>query len=250
MVSHDERYFYLGGFMSLGMFLLTIILFASVLFNHQKITSYAMNKDDYISVSIAVPLQKRSRNHTETPALISKSAPASQPKAETPQVTEDVSTLFDNVWTQDVTSKKVSKKTPTDTKRLSAIEKRIKTAKSEKSTEATEKIKSLKLARPSVAVVGSSASTAKEVNKYYAKIQAIIYDHFYPPVNSEGNSAKIHLELDGMGRVTAHRVLANSGNTLFDDEVDALMKRLGSVSFPKTPSGKPLDIQIILTAEE
>jgi outer membrane biosynthesis protein TonB len=56
--------------------------------------------------------------------------------------------------------------------------------------------------------------------------------------------------LDGSGRILAHRVLASSGNTLFDDEVDALMKRLGSVSFPSPPTGKALDIQIILTAEE
>ena len=108
----------------------------------------------------------------------------------------------------------------------------------------------MKLARPSVAVVGSSASTASEVNEYYAKIQAIIYNHFYPPINSEGSSAKVYLSFDATGRVVRNRVLAASGNTLFDAEVDALMQRIGSLAFPKPPEAKGLEIQIILTAEE
>lgn len=253
MVSNsDDRYFLLSGAMSLGIFFGTVILFASVLLHHDSIKSFALNKADYISVSIAMPLQKKSSKPAEKPALVPQTKPAASepPAAAVPQVTEDVSTLFDNVWTQDVTAKKSVKKKPIDTKRLSAIEKRIKTTKSTKSTEATEKIKSLELARPSVEVVGSSASAAAEVNEYYAKIQAIIYDHFYPPANSEGSSAKVYLSIDAAGRVVSNRILVNSGNAFFDEEVEALMRRIGGIAFPKPPKGEALEIQIILTAEE
>lgn len=251
MVSHDERYFYLSGAISLGLFFSTLILFASVLVNSQSVKSYAMTKANYISVSLTnVPLQKSSRDLTEKPAMTIKEPAAAQKPAEAPKVTEDVSTLFDDVWTQDVTAKKVTTKTPTDTKRLGAIEKRIKTSKKGESSSASEKIKSLKLARPSVAVVGSSASTASEVNEYYAKIQAIIYNHFYPPVNSEGSSSKVYLSFDAAGQVVRSRVLVGSGNSLFDSEVDALLQRIGSVAFPKPPKGEAFEVQIILTAEE
>ena len=251
MVSHNERYFYLSGAISLGLFFSTLILFASVLVNHESAKSFAMTKADYISVSLSnIPLQKSSRDLTEKPAMTIKEPAAAPKPAEAPKVTEDVSTLFDDVWTQDVTAKKVTKKQPTESKRLGAIEKRIKTSKKSDSTAASEQIKSLKLARPSVAVVGSSASAASEVNEYYAKIQAIIYNHFYPPVNSEGSSAKVYLSFDASGRVVRHRVLVGSGNSLFDAEVDALLQRIGGISFPKPPEGKGLEVQIILTAEE
>ena len=165
-------------------------------------------------------------------------------------MTQDAATLFEEVWTQDVTAKKTTKNKPTDTKRLSAIEKRIKTTKSTKSTQASEQINSLKLARPAISVTGASASSAAEVNEYYAKIQAIIYDRFYPPANSEGQSAKLYLSLDATGRILSQRLLVNSGNLFFDEEVAALMKRIASVTFPPPPEGRPVELQIILTAEE
>lgn len=248
----NDRYFMLSGLMSLGIFAGSLILFASVLINHDTVKSFALNKAEYISVSISMPLHKQSRNNTKKPALIPQDKPSEQPAStpDAPQVTEDVSTLFDSVWTQDVSAKKRAKPKPVESKRLSAIEKRIKTAKSSKSTKATERVKSLKLARPSVAVSGSASSAAAEVNEYYAKIQAIVYEHFYPPSNSEGSSSKVYLNLDRDGRIIASRVLISSGNAFFDEEVEALMKRLGALAFPPPPKGETLEIQIILTAEE
>ena len=250
MVSQEDRYFYLSGALSLGIFFGTLALFASVLFSHQAVHSYALTQDSYISVSIDVPLQKRSKNHTKTPEPSRSEAASSVPEVAAPQVTEDVSTLFENVWTQDVTAKKTTKKQPADTKRFSAIERRIKTTQSTKSTQASEQINALKLARPAISVTGSASSSAAEVNEYYAKIQALIYDRFFPPANSEGQSAKIYLSLDASGRIVTQRVLVNSGNLFFDEEVAALMKRIGSVAFPAPPEGKPVEVQIILTAEE
>ena len=251
MGSSDERYFLLGGAMSLGMFLLTLMLFASVLFTHDRGKQFAFNQADFIAVSIEVPLHKASRQHTKTPAPIAREKPAAEAPAPAPQVTQDVSSLFDNVWTQDLSAKKTVKKKAEDTsKRLSALEKRIKTTESTQSTQAADTVRSLKLARPSVAVTGSAASAAAEVNEYYAKIQALIYDQFYPPANSEGNTAKVYLSLDGTGRLLSGKILVDSGNPFFDEEVEALMRRLEAAAFPAPPGGRALELQIILTAEE
>jgi len=255
MDSYNERYFYLGGAMSLAISAATVMLFAWGVLNTSFPKSYALEKSDYISVSIDLPTLKRPVKEKTAPKSVdtpsAEPTPVAQEKPQTSApVVEDISTLFDDVWTKDVTAKKKVVKPQQESKRIGALETRLKTSKSEKSSKAAEQIEALKLAKPSVSVVGSSASAAAEVNKYYAKIQAIIYDRFYPPANSEGQSAKLYLRFDGKGTLLDARILAASGNPLFDDEVRALIKRLDGVAFPETPEGAGTEIQIIVTAEE
>ncbi|MEA3372586.1 MAG: TonB C-terminal domain-containing protein [Campylobacterota bacterium] len=252
MVSPNDRYFYLSGALSFGLFFLFTALFGLILLKSDQVKSYALKKDDYIAVSINLPLTKPSRHDTKKPAPkpIVKPEPVQPPKAEVPQTAPDVSSLFSDIWTQKVSTKPKKDVAKVDSKRLSAIEKRIKTTKSEKSLEASEKIKKLDLKRPSVELVGSSSSSASEVNEYLARIQAFVYEHFYPPMNSEGNSAKIRLRLDSFGKMKDYRILAPSGSPAFNNEVDLLKKRLKSVTFPRHPKRESITIDIILTVEE
>jgi protein TonB len=259
MVSQQDRLFYVSGGLSFGIFLLTLFLFASVLFSYDSAKSFALSKQDYVAVSlVSVPLQKRTTKAKEKPAPVKEPLPVKEPEPQTeeelittPEAYEDASSLFENVWTQEVSAKKRPVKKPvTDTKRISTIEKRIKTAQKKQQHSAAQKIASVKLAKPSVSVQGSATSASSEVNEYYAKIQAIVYNHFNPPVNSEGNSAKVYLRLDADGRIKDARLLVPSGQPLFDNEVEALLRRLGSAVFPASPEGRPIELKIILTAEE
>jgi protein TonB len=257
MVSQQDRLFYVSGGLSFGIFLLTLFLFASVLFSYDSVKSFALSKQDYVAVSlVSVPLQKRPTKAEKKPAPVKEPLPVKEPQTDeelitTPEAYKDASSLFENVWTQEVSTKKRPVKKPvTDTKRISSIEKRIKTAQKKQQHSAAEKIASVKLAKPSVSVQGSASSASSEVNEYYAKIQAIVYNHFNPPVNSEGNSAKVYLRLDADGRIKDARLLVPSGQPLFDNEVEALLRRLGSAVFPASPEGRPIELKIILTAEE
>jgi protein TonB len=259
MVSQQDRLFYASGALSFGIFLLTLFLFASVLFSYDAVKNFALSKEDYVAVSlVSVPLQERPTKAKKEPAPAEEPLPVKEPEPQTeeelittPEAFKDASALFENVWTQEVSTKKRPVKKPvTDSKRISAIEKRIKTAQKNKQQRAAEKIASVKLAKPSVSVQGSASSASSEVNEYYAKIQAIVYNHFNPPVNSEGNSAKVYLRLDADGRIKAARLLVPSGQPLFDNEVEALLRRLGSAVFPSSPEGRPIELKIILTAEE
>ena len=251
MVSRNDQYFYLSGALSFALFGAVVILFAYALLSSDKVKTYALKKDNYIAVSIQLPTEKRSTATVKKPEPKPLSKPKAEPKpSEKPQATPDVSSLFSNVWTQKVSTKPAKKETTLDTKRLTAIEKRIKTTESTKSEAAKEKIKTLEFTRPSIELVGSTSSSAAEVNEFLAKIQAFVYDQFYPPLNSEGNSAKVRIWLDGSGRMTDYRVLAYSGSSSFNEEVDRLKKRLEGVRFPKHPQAKPTTINIILTAEE
>ena len=105
-----------------------------------------------------------------------------------------------------------------------------------------EKIKSLEKE--------NSASTAKEVNEYLAKIQAIVYRYFTVPPNSEGNSVKSVIEINAFGKMSDFRILKYSNNSALNDEVDKIKERLLNVNFPINPQHKSSRTIVILISEE
>jgi len=258
--SHEERYFYISGLISLSLFSAVIFLFALVVLHKSSIDTFAMQEDNYISVSLNMDVVIPTKNDAKpdpqpTPIEETIPEPAPEPAVEeiesTPEpVNTDVSSLFDDVWTQSADTKVVKKEEKIDTKRLAAIEKRIKTKETKKTQKASDMIKTLELVKPSIEVVGASASTAPEVNKYLAKIHAQIKSKFYPPASTEGNSAKVRVKIDANGRVINYRVIVYSGSSIFNEEVDRLKSRLQRMTFPKNPDGKTISLEIILTVED
>jgi protein TonB len=253
MVNQNDRYFYLSGAISIFMFGAVIALFGAMLINGTMVKNYALKKDDFISVSIDMTtldaLPKDITKPVEQPVDTPAPAPTKEERTQ-PDAVQDVSSLFENVWTQKV-SNKPKKETPTvDVKRIRAIEKRIETKQVNESSDATETIKKVELKRPAAELVGGSTSSASEVNEYLARIQAFVYQHFYPPANSEGQSSKIRIALNGQGTLTSYRVLVKSSNVMFNDEVELLEKRLKGLVFPKNPNNESMTIDIILIAKE
>lgn len=256
--SREDRYFYISGLISLSLFSAVILLFALVVLHKSSIETFAMQEDNYISVSLDMDLVMPTMNDAKPdpkPTPKEEVAPEPEPAVEeiesTPEpVNTDVSSLFDDVWTQSADTKVEKKEEKVDTKRLAAIEKRIETKETKKSQKASDKIKTLELVKPSIEVVGASASTAPEVNKYLAKIHAQVKAKFYPPASSEGESAKVRVKIDAYGSVISYRVLVYSGSNIFNEEVDRLKSRLQRMTFPKNPDGKPISLEIILTVED
>ncbi|MEN8146793.1 MAG: TonB C-terminal domain-containing protein [Campylobacterota bacterium] len=258
--SRDDRYFYISGLISLTLFSAVILLFTLVVLHKSSIDTFAMQEDNYISVSIDMDLVVPTLNEARpdpkpTPKQEIIPEPEPEPAVEeiesTPDpVNTDVSSLFDDVWTQSADTKVEKKEEKVDTKRLAAIEKRIKTKETKQSQKASDKIKTLELVKPSIEVVGASVSTAPEVNKYLAKIHALVKSKFYPPASSEGESAKVRVNIDANGNVTNYRVLVYSGVNIFNEEVDRLKSRLQRMTFPKNPDGKSISLEIILTVED
>jgi len=256
----ESRYFYISGFISLALFMTVVFLFGIVIFHKSKLDTFAMQEDNYISVSlnmdVVVPTQNDAKPDPKpTPKQDIIPEPEPEPVVEeiesTPDpVNTDVSSLFDDVWTQSADTKVEKKVEKIDTKRLAAIEKRIKTKETKKSQKASETIKTLELVKPSIEVVGASVSTAPEVNKYLAKIHAQVKSKFYPPASTEGSSAKVRVMIDANGNVSDYRVLVYSGSSVFNEEVDRLKRRLMRMTFPKNPEGNSISIEIILTVED
>ncbi len=251
-MARNNYYFYLSGLLSFLFFGMVIILFTLLVLTSVKIKSYALKKENYISVSIMME-QKIPTKSRAKPAAKPEPKPISKSEPELiPDKVPDISSLFSDVKTQKIVHKKKPKKPKkvVDQKRIAAMQKRIKTAKTEKSSKASSKVKTLNLAKPSVKEVGSAASGGAEVNKYYARIQAFVYEQFYPPANTEGQIAKIYIKLDSRGRLQEYRVLLYSSNSMFNMEVDHLKKRLLSLTFPKHPDLRPVSLNIDLISEE
>lgn len=224
----SNSYFFLSGFISLSLFSLILLLFFKMIFSDKKVIIYAINKDKFISVSFDIPKEKE----------IVKSI--TKPVVETPEPIKseqvNVANLFSDVWTKKIKPEKKPKPKKINKRLLEVLNK----------TEISKKKKFL-LKQKEVTKV---ASTGNEVNEYRAKIQAIVYENFYPPQNSQGNSVVAVIYLGAMGKLDDFRVLKYSDSKLLNEECDKLKNRLMHKLFPKNPDNISGNYKIILTSKE
>ncbi|MBU1882775.1 TonB C-terminal domain-containing protein [bacterium] len=242
MVNNNSSYFYISGLVSSVILFLVLSLFSYVLFSSQQLKSYALKKDTSISVSI-VNLSKK----TDLP--VNEKNNEEIPSTEISQKPADVSSLFSKVWTKSLDS--ISKeKQNTDNDSLLRLTKKIKTSTKNDVQSIKEKVENTKFARADVQVTSDDSSTGEEVNEFLAKIQGEIYNNFYPPQNTGGQSAKILIRLDADGTVLDFRILTYSGDDIFNAEVDRLKNRVSVLRFPQNPDNKAGNYIITLVAKE
>jgi len=229
-MADNNRYFYISGFLSLLLFSVFIVLFFMMLLNSSKIKSYALHKNNFISISIA---------NIKTEEAVTKKSTVHKVKTvpkpvDIPSENIDVNNLFSDVWTKKITKKKPK---PRDVKRLAQLRKQL--PLSQENEEITKETKEV-----------ISASNAQEVNEYLAKIQAIVYEHFHVPPNSQGNSVKALIELNSIGKLIDFRILNYSANDALNEEVDKIKKRLLQVVFPINLQNKSTKTVVILRSKE
>ena len=218
-------------------------MFIVMLFQVKDIKTYGFKKENYISVSITT-VPTKTRVAKKSSSTIAAAPVATKQKSVTKNI--DVNNLFSDVWTQKITHK--VKKRKINSKRISEIQKQIKLQKTlpikslDKSLDVQENSESNKQE--------TAASSANEVNEYLAKIQAIVYQHFHVPPNTEGNSVKTVIELDPFGKVLDFRVLNYSASEALNSEVDRIKDRLKNVVFPINPQGKTSKTIVVLISKE
>ena len=243
------RDFYLGGLYSVALFALITLVFYQLLIGVERIHSYALKKSSAVTVSLSeLPIQTSKTQNEPKPLPQPEKEVVSQ---EQPSAVEDISSLFSNVKTEKIVRKKRAEQSKTvDTNRIASLQTRLKKAAKRAPSATAEKVKKLSLVRPSVPGGGAAVSGGEEVNRYYAKIQAIIYDNFFPPANSEGAVAKIRIWLSPSGRLKDFKVIRHSGEPLFDREVSLLEKRLKTVTFERNPQEKETVLDVSLISKE
>lgn len=238
-MDNNSNYFYIGGFVSISLFAVFCLLFAFALFDPNKVNTFAMQKDSYVSISletIPVKTQKPKKNITTQ---------AQESVSETQSEDIDVNDLFSDVWTKKIVEKKEK---PVNSKRIQEIQKKLKSVES-KSTKANKsEEKNFDVNENSQE--SKSTSTANEVNEYLAKIQAIVYRYFNVPANSQGSSVKTVIELNALGQLVDFRVLTYSQNSALNAEADKIKERLRNVIFPLNPEKKSSKTIVILIAKE
>jgi len=237
----NSKYFYLSAFISLLLFLLFLFSFLMMMFKPSKINSFALNKDNFISITLETPKEKtKTIKKIETVSTVEKST-------DTPSENIDVNNLFNDVWTKKIVHKKTPKK-KINSKRLNEIQKKIKITEKNSVESLSEIVKNIENVKTNNEM--SNRSTAEQVNEYLAKIQAIVYQHFHVPANSEGSSVKSVIELNALGKVTDFRILKYSDNEALNYEADRIAKRLKYIVFPKNPQNKSSRTIVILVSKE
>lgn len=245
---HNERYFFLSGLISLVLFFFLLVLIGFSVLASPKIEQFAMTQSDVVSISISIsdtpsrtePLQEmpepKSEPADEKPAPIEEQKPEPEP---------EISDLFSNVKPQ-VEPKK--KSNAFEREALNALEKEI--LSPQEKQRFSEKVKNIELVKPGMKMVVDGGSSGPIVNEYHAKIQALIYTHFHPPAGSQGQAARVRIKISAQGKLVSYRVVAYSGSSVLNNEVDWLKERLESLQFPPHPDRKEAQLECILTAKE
>ena len=238
-MARNNTFFYISGLISLSIFTFFLAIFIYMMISTSKINSYALQKDNFISISMDIqPKNSSSAKKSVEPTPIESAV------SEIPQ-NVDVNDLFSDVWTKKIQKKKVQ---PKDSKRIKDIQKKIKTTKANSVESISEKLNDLDSAKSNDE--NSPSSTANEVNEYLAKIQALVHRYFNAPPNSEGYSVVAYIELNSIGKVLDFRILRYSANDALNAEVDKIKKRLKSVVFPINPQNKSHSGKVIIRSKE
>jgi protein TonB len=233
----NSNYFILSGLISFSLFFIIITLFIMMMFTNKKVELYALNKDKFISISIVTP-KKKSKATSQL-----SSAPTA---AKSISHDINVNDLFSKVWTRKISTKPKEKKV--NSKRIEEIAKKISRIDKNHINKISDKIKKSDFKESNKKE--NQLSTANEVNEYLAKIQAIVYQYFNVPPNSEGNSVKTVIELDPLGRVIDFRILNYSANAALNHEADKIKDRLKNVIFPKNPLNRSTKTIVVLISKE
>ncbi|MDA7817749.1 TonB C-terminal domain-containing protein [Sulfurimonas sp.] len=225
-MDRENSYFYLSGFISLSIFILVLFLILLSI-TPNRTTSFSLNKDDFIAVSINLTSKNFKQRYYDKNDV-------------------NIDNMFSDLWTQGV---KKQKETPkNDNKRvLQQIEKKIKTVDKNSVKSVSDLFDTLDTSKSED---NTKKSTGNEVNEYLAKIQAIVYKHFFPPQNSQGNSVKSVIELNAIGKVIDFRILNYSANNALNNECDKIKSRLLNTVFPKNPDNVSGTYIITLTSKE
>jgi len=237
----SNKYFYISGFLSVTLFLSLLFIALYMLVISDKVKIFALEKDNYISVSIDMVVKKSKKIIKKSPLIINEKDTSVSKK------NVNIDNLFSDVWTKKIKNVDIKPK-KIDTRRLQEISKQTKTAKQNKVSSVSDIFESIKTQE--ISDEESSESKAFEVNEYLAKIQALVYKYFHPPTNSEGNSVKSVITLSAIGKVQDFRILNYSANEALNRECDKIKSRLLNVVFPKNPDNKSGTYTITLISQE
>ncbi len=254
-MDNKNSYFYISGFISLSLFTFFSAIFLIAIISSDDVKSYALKKDDFISVSVDMTNVKSSdvKKTVDKPIEKVEEKPIEQePQKEAVTQTQKKDINIDNLFSE-VKTKSIKK---TEEKVIEKEDKRVaqelskKSVKSDVSKVESAASKSQKINTENKSEKESKSSTGSEVNEYLAKIQALVYEYFTPPENSQGKIVKAVIEINSFGKVVDFRILTYSDNDAFNKECDKIKGRLASVLFPKNPDNKSGIYVINLISQE
>ena len=243
-MANDRKYFLLGGVFSCMLFLLFLSLFVIFLFQKKNSVTYGLEKKKYISVSLVTAPKQQNGAKKQVKKAHKKKKTIQRKQVDAIQSDVDIDSLFNNVWTKKIHTK-TKPKPKIDAKRIAEIQKSVAIS----DAMGMENKKGTAKGKKAQSKVREKTSSGEEVNEYLAKIHSRIYEHFFPPQNSEGNVVEAVIELSPLGKVVDFRILHYSSSEALNNEADEIKNRIKTVIFPKSPSHTTQRVVIKLIPE-
>ena len=246
----ENRYFYLGGVVSISFYCLIIgsILFY---FYHEKFSpkSYSYHKKDALEITIVEKKDepKKIENKKNPKKELQKPKPKKDEKKETKndlpsrdkKESENLKSLFSTVKTDDY-KKIAEEKLVSHKAKASRLKKQIKNKTSKEKKKVLKLIENLKLSHN---VTGRSSKKG-EYNEYIGKIQEIIDLKWQEtPQTIPGNKADVLIKIDKYGRFS-YKIEKLSYNNAFNSKLKEFLENLKYNKFPPYKKGRYIEIKI------
>ncbi len=193
----NERYFYISGFLSLGLTLLIILSIGLRFFSISSPQSFALRQSETISISLYDAPQKSSAN---APLPESSSQPKiEEVRSEAPETPQEevakvpeITDLFSTV--KPTKENKKSNEKSNVLPNLSALEEKVLSSK--RDAQFSEKVKTLDLAKSSIKMAAASGSTGPLGNEYHAKSRTLFPAlRFNAKFLSSGETKELNLSI-------------------------------------------------------
>jgi hypothetical protein len=238
----QKGYFYLGGFLSIGIYLLICLSFL-VYVNAPKAKKYDSNKTTVLELDLISTKSNEKKVAKKSPekvqSVVKKSTSASIKK------TADFKSLFANVETK---AKKVAQK-DANTVKESLDPSRFKSKfQKQKKTDNVSVSKLLNDVKTTTNMPTTSSTSNGEHDEYFSKIKELLWKRWNPMLLEEGLIVKVLVKISSDGSFD-YRIMKYSNNQRFDESLKEFLDSQLNEEFPRPKINSKVDIIVNFKSE-
>lgn len=245
----DKSNFILSGILAIGLYTL-FLLSCALYLKSQDIKKFdAISKVTVLELDIILEPSKEKdkkqvKNKTDQKDTKKSNEVVKKSTSMSAKKRSDLKSLFANVKT---TSPKVTKE------KVLNIQKSTVTSRFKSKFEKQRKSQNISVSKLLDSVKSKSSvvlptKTTQRTDKYYSKINELLYSRWNPTVIIDGLLAKVIVTIYDDGRFE-YKFLSYSGNIQFDDSLKSFLELETYKSYPPYEKGNKTDIEIIFKAE-
>ena len=242
MDKQQSLYFYYGGIFSFSFFaFLLVLLYVQI---SASFSPTVFTKTDNILISVSLD------DITLDKPLPQKKKKAANPVESVEEVVDDLDDIFDSIESEKIiySKKTIVKDEPiVDKEFLKKIQTR-KDVKHDRDRKVHKKREELSLENSDFkSQEKSTKASGGEKDEYKAKVYALLYGG-WNHTSEKFERVQVSIRLSAQGKMR-YEIKQVSGDSAFDESVQAHLEYLLDTMFPKSPDGKPVHFRVYFTTK-